>query len=157
MVLEEIVLRNLREAIAYVSQYERDFVREASDNSMREQDRELVAKRESLAKAESRVSELDFIIKRLYEDNVTGKLPDERFVKLSREYEVEQDNLKATAEAMRKELKHQEQKKGSIKSFIAATKKYTDLLELDATVLREFIDKIYVSDKDKNTKTQKSA
>ena len=155
VVLEEIVLRNLREAIAYVSQYERDFVREASDNSMREQDRELVAKKESLAKAESRVSELDFIIKRLYEDNVTGKLTDERFVKLSREYEIEQDNLKATAEAMRKELKHQEQKKGSIKSFIAATKKYTDLQELDATVLREFIDKIFVSDKDKNTKTRK--
>ena len=55
------------------------------------------------------------------------KLSDSRYEMLSKDYEVEQDNLKATAEAMRKELTHQEQKKGSIKSFITATNKYTDL------------------------------
>ena len=79
------------------------------------------------------------------EDNVTGKLTDERFIKLSREYELEQDNLKAMSEVLRKDLKQQEQNKTNVKSFIAAAKKYTDLAELDATVLREFIDKIKVS------------
>ena len=76
---------------------------------------------------------------------MTGKLTDERFIKLSRDYEVEQDATKTAAEVMRQELKQQEQKKGNVKSFIAATKKYTDLQELDATVLREFIDKIEIS------------
>ena len=66
-------------------------------------------------------------------------------MKLSREYELEQDNLKSMADVLRKDLKQQEQKKHNVKSFIAAVKKYTDLTELDATVLREFIDKIYVS------------
>jgi len=94
------------------------------------------------------------IIKRLYEDNVTGKLTDERFVKLSRDYEREQDEQKATIEATRRELKEQERSRANVKSFIAATKKYTDLQELDATVLREFIDKIYVSAVDKNAKTR---
>jgi len=154
VVLEEIVLRNLREAIAYVSRYEADFIREASDNSTREQDRELAAKRDALTKAESRVSELDLIIKRLYEDNFNGKLTDERFIKLSRDYEREQDEQKAVIEATRRELKERERSRTNVKSFIAATKKYTDLQELDATVLREFIDRIYISAVDKNAKTR---
>ena len=81
----------------------------------------------------------------LSEDNVTGKLTDERFIKLSREYEFEQNALIANAEVMRQDLKQQEQKKGDIKNFIAVTKKFTDLQELDATVLRECIDKIVIS------------
>ena len=107
--------------------------------------RELAQKKEAFAKAEKRISEIDLIIKHLYEDSTTGKLLDERFVKLSREYKLEQDNLKSMADVLRKDLKQQEQKKHNVKSFIAAAKKYTDLTELDATVLREFIDKIYVS------------
>ena len=79
------------------------------------------------------------------EDNVTGKLTDERFVKLSRDYEREQDEQKSVIEAMRRELKERERSRVNVKSFINATKKYTDLRELDATVLREFIDKIYIS------------
>ena len=93
------------------------------------------------------------IIKRLYEDNVTGKLTDERFIKLFRDYEFEQDNLKTTAETMRQELKQQEQKKGNVKSFIITTKKYTNLRELDATVLREFADRIFISATEKGNKT----
>jgi hypothetical protein len=144
-VLEQIVLDNLREAISHVSQNENEFVREASDVSLREQDKELSKKRGELQKAESRISELDNIIKRLYEDNVTGKLSDKRFVKLSREYEQEQSALKYTVDALICELKGKEEKKGNVKNFIAAVKKYTDLKELDATVLREFIEKIYIS------------
>jgi len=57
---------------------------------------------------------------------------------------------------MRQELKQQEQKKGSVKSFIATTKKYTDLQELDATVLREFADRIEISDNE-NGRGQKQS
>jgi DNA invertase Pin-like site-specific DNA recombinase len=152
--LEEIILRNLREAIAFVSRYEDDFIREASDMNMRERDRGLARKKDELAKAEKRIAELDAIIKHLYEDNISGKLTDERFVKLSRDYEREQDELKSFIEASRKELKEQEKKRTNVKDFIAATKKYTDIKELDATVLREFIEKIYVSEMDKQTKTR---
>ena len=154
MVLEEIVFQNLREAIAYVSQREKDFIREASDISMRELDCELSAKKETVAKAEKRVDELDLIIKRLYEDNVTGKLTDERFIKLSRDYEREQGEQKAIIEAMNRELKERERNRVNGKSFITATKKYTDLQDLNATVLRDFIDRIIVSAVDKKTKTR---
>ncbi|MDR1184719.1 MAG: recombinase family protein [Coriobacteriales bacterium] len=152
--LQEAILRDLREAIAYVSRYEKDFIREASEVSAQERDGELAKKKSELAKAERRTVELDTIIRHLYEDNVTGKLSDERFVKLSRDYEREQDELSATIKDTRTELKAREKKQTKVRDFIAVTKKYTDLKELDAAVLREFVEKIYVSEKDKATNEQ---
>jgi DNA invertase Pin-like site-specific DNA recombinase len=152
--LEEAILRDLREAIAYVSRNEADFIREASEMNAQERDGELARKKGELAKAERRCIELDAIIKHLYEDNVVGKLSDERFVKLSRDYEREQDRLTVSIEDTRKELKAQEKKRTNVRDFIAVTKKYTDLKELDAAVLREFIERIFVSEKDKTTKVQ---
>ena len=130
VVLYEIVLKNLREAIDYVTEYEAEFVQEAADSRLRERDAEFSRKRETLSKAESRIAELDNLFKHLYEDNVTGKLSDERFIKMSRDYELEQSNLKAMAEVLRKDLKQQEQQKTNVKAFIAAVKKYTDMQSL---------------------------
>lgn len=154
VVLHEIVLKNLREAIQYVTQHEAEFVQEAADSSLRERDAEFSRKRDTLAKAESRIVELDNIFKHLYEDNVTGKLSDDRFFKMSRDYELEQENLKSMAAALRKELKQQEQQKNNVKAFVSTVKKYTDMQELDASVLREFIDHIEVSHVDKKSKTR---
>jgi DNA invertase Pin-like site-specific DNA recombinase len=152
--LEEVILRDLREAIAYVSRFEKDFIRETSEISARERDNGLAKRKGELAKAERRCAELDAIIKHLYEDNVIGKLSDERFVKLSRDYEREQDGLSVAIKDTRKELKAQEKKRTNVRDFIAVTKKYTDLQKLDAAVLREFIERIFVSEKDKTTKEQ---
>lgn len=152
--IEEITLRNLREAIAYVSQNEHEFIRELSEISITERDRELAKGKAELVKAEKRIAELDVIFKRLYEDNISGKLTDERFIKLSGDYEREQDELKSLVDTLRRDIKEREKKKTDAKNFVAVTKKYTDLQELDAAVLREFIERIYVSEKDKQTKTQ---
>ena len=152
--LEEIVLRNLREAIAYVSGHEGEFVRELSEYSITERDRELAKGRAELARAEKRIVELDGIFKHLYEDNISGKLTDERFIKLSGDYEDEQGTLKAMADKLRADIKEREKKKTDAKNFVAVTKKYTDLQELDATVLREFVERIYIHERDKQAKTQ---
>ena len=154
VVLHEIVLRNLREAISYVSEHEAEFIQDAAESDMRDRDAEFVRKRETLAKADTRIAELDRIISRLYEDNVIGKLSDECFIKMSHDYELEQSNLKSMAEVLRKDLKQQEQQKTNVKAFIAAVKKYTDLQELDAAVLRAFIDRIEVSHVDKKSRTR---
>ena len=148
------MLNNLREAIQYVTEHEAEFIQEAADHSLRDRDAEFARKREAYAKAEQRIAELDRIISRLYEDNVMGKLSDERFVKMSHDYELEQSNLKSMADVLRKELKQQEQQKTNVKAFIAVVKKYTDMRELDATLLREFIDRIEVSQADRATKRQ---
>lgn len=154
VVLHEIVMRNLREAIEYVTQYEAEFIQEAADSRLRERDAEFSRKRETLSKAESRIAELDNLFKHLYEDNVTGKLSDERFIKMSRDYELEQENLKSMAEVLREEIKQQEKQKTNVKAFISVVKKYTDMQELDASILREFIDRIEVSHTDKKSKTR---
>ena len=146
VVLEEIVLRNLREAIQYVTQYEDDFVQRAADQSLRERDKELAQKKDTLAQSQKRIAELDVIIKRLYEDNISGKLSDERFIKLSRDYELEQTNLTNLVEHLRQEVKEQEKQKVNVRQFIAAVRKYTDMQQLDAYILREFVDKIYISE-----------
>ena len=154
VVLHEIVLRNLREAIEYVTQYEAEFIQEAADSRLRERDAEFSRKRETLSRAESRIAELDNLFKHLYEDNVTGKLSDERFIKMSSDYELEQENLKSMAEVLREEIKQQEKQKTNVKAFISVVKKYTDMQELDASILREFIDRIEVSHTDKKSKTR---
>ena len=138
----------------YVSEHEAEFIQDAAESDMRDRDAEFVRKRETLAKADTRIAELDRIISRLYEDNVIGKLSDERFIKMSHDYELEQSNLKSMAEVLRKDLKQQEQQKTNVKAFIAAVKKYTDLQELDAAVLRAFIDRIEVSHVDKKSRTR---
>ncbi|WP_101773822.1 recombinase family protein [Peptostreptococcus faecalis] len=145
MPLTEVVLQNLREAISYVTQYKDDFIREAAETDMRTRDKVLMQKKDALAQAEKRIIELDVIFKRIYEDNISGKLTDERFIKLSRDYELEQDNLKSTAKVLREEVKQQEKCKTNVKSFMAIANKYTDFTELDATILNEFVDKILIS------------
>ena len=154
IVLEEIVLRNLREAIQYVSQHEDDFIQQAADQSLREQNKELAQKKDDLSRSQKRIAELDVIIKRLYEDNISGKLSDERFIKLSHDYELEQMNLTNIVETLRQEIRKQEQQKVNVKQFIAVVRKYTDMQQLTASVLREFIDHIEVSQTDKQTKTR---
>ena len=71
--------------------------------------------------------------RRLTEDNISGKLSDERFIKLSRDYEQEQAQLKTIVETLGREVKQQEQKKTNVRKFISAVKKYTDMTQLDAT------------------------
>lgn len=110
---------------------------------MRERDAEFSRKRETLSKAETRIAELDNLFKHLYEDNVTGKLSDERFIKMSHDYEL-QSNLKAMAEVLGRN-QAAGKTKTNVKAFISAVKKYTDMQQLDAAMLREFIDRIEVS------------
>ena len=68
--MEEIVLRNLREAISYVTQYEDDFIQRAAERSLRERDKALAQKKAVLAQSEKCIAELDVIFKRIYEDRI---------------------------------------------------------------------------------------
>ena len=67
-------------------------------------------------------------------------------IKLSRDYELEQTNLTNLVEHLRQEVKEQEKQKVNVRQFIAAVRKYTDMQQLDASILREFVDKIYISE-----------
>ena len=151
VVVERIVLENLKEVIQYVSNYEDEFVRMVMDSDMRQRNRELSQKKKRLAEIQKRIGELDTIFQRIYEDNIIGKLSDERFMKMSKGYEDEQRTLQTEADEIQSELQQEEKKGVDVKRFLAIVKKYTDLTELTPEILREFIDKIIVHAPDKSS------
>lgn len=151
VVVERIVLENLKEVIQYVSNYEDEFVQMIMDSDMRQRNRELAQKKKRLAEIQKRIGELDTIFQRIYEDNIIGKLSDERFMKMSKGYEDEQHALQTEADEIQSELQQEEKKSVDVKRFLAIVKKYTDLTELTPEILREFIDKIIVHAPDKSS------
>ena len=151
VVVERIVLENLKEVIRYVSDYEDDFVRMIMDADMKQKSRELAQQKRRLAEIQKRIGELDTIFQRIYEDNIIGKLSDERFMKMSKGYEDEQRTLQAEADIIQNELQQEEKKSVDVKRFLAVVKKYTDLTELTPEILHEFVDRIIVHAPDKSS------
>ena len=111
----------------------------------------LKAKRKQLEKAEKRLQELDRLFMRTYEDNVAGKLSDERFAAMSSSYENEQQDLKAVVESLRQEIEVQEQQNQNLDLFIERVQKYANLDELTPYAAHELIKAIYVGAPDKSS------
>ena len=82
------------------------------------------------------------IFKRLYKDNIRGKLTDERFHKLSTDYETEQAGLQAQAAILRQEIEKAEGKNANVDRFLFVVRQYTDIPELTLRILHEFVEKI---------------
>ena len=90
---------------------------------LRQRDRDLAKRKRQLADSEKRITELDAIFKRLYEDNISGKLSDERFQKLSADYEKEEQDLKVLASSLRKEVELEESKSADVDRFLSVVER----------------------------------
>lgn len=106
--------------------------------------RKNVATLKELNAAEKRIAELSVIFKRLYEDNVCGRISDERFTELSAEYETEQHTLKERRTQLQAELARAKEAKANAEQFMEIVRNHTNFDELTHTLLREFVDKIIV-------------
>ena len=144
VILEELILENLREIVSFASRSKDEFVRLVMDSDLRQRDRDLAKRKRQLADSEKRITELDAIFKRLYEDNISGKLSDERFQKLSADYEKEEQELKVLASSLRKEVELEESKSADVDRFLSVVERYTDIPELTSCILHEFVEKIIV-------------
>lgn len=151
VVVEQLVLENLREVVSYVKTYEDEFVQMVMDADMKQKSKELAKKKRVLSDKEKRYTQLDSLFQRIYEDNVSGKLSDERFAKLSQGYEAEQKELQSEIETLRMELSQEEQQNVNVKSFLSTVKKYTEIPELTPEIVHEFIDCIIVHEADKSS------
>ncbi len=100
--------------------------------------------RQKLLNDERRFEEIDQIIQRLYEDNITGKLSDERFMKMSQNYEQEQSKLKDVISTAKQELSAQENQSMDISRFMQRIHKYTKMTELSVEIANELINKIII-------------
>ena len=94
--------------------------------------------------AQERIAEVSRIIKRLYEDNVNGKISDERFMELSADYEADQAELKKRAAALQAELDKTQAATDNAEKFMDIVRKHLAFEELTPTLLREMVEKIVV-------------
>ena len=102
------------------------------------------ASRKHLSKAEKRLNELDRLFIRIYEDNVSGRISDERFALMSKTYEDEQTELKKQIQSLRVEIERQGQQMDNLDRFIQVAGKYADLQSLTPYALREMVKTIYL-------------
>ena len=151
IVLKEIILGELNKMISFVKEDEDKFVQAAMDNSVQKQTSELSKAKKALKQAEKRIAELDRLFTRLYEDNVSGKISDERFSMMSTGYEDEQKKLRATVTELTAYLDTAEQKSADVTAFIRAVQKYEHITELTPEIMHELIEKIVVHAPDKSS------
>lgn len=142
--IEQAVLESMRRVFWYVQCFEKKFAEQMQNRSVEESRKELTKKRRELEKTEKRITELDTLFMRIYEDNVSGKLSDDRFALLSQTYETEQNEKEKLAETLRAEVEAGKRQTDDIEKFIVKVKKITEIKELTPELVHEFVSKIVV-------------
>lgn len=149
-VLGEIVLSEIKKLIALVKTDEKKFIQSALDKSEQNQSDELKRAKKLLKQSQKRILEIDKLFERLYEDNVAGKISDERFKMMSENYDAEQLQLKNTVAEMSLFIEKAEQKSSDITQFIEVVRKYTEITALTSEIMQELIERIEVHAPDKS-------
>lgn len=142
--LQNLILSAIQEVSAFVRHDEKEFlylVREETDAGI---EKEIKEQKKRLNKAEKRIAELDVLIKKLYEGNATGRIPDKHFDRMLADYDREQSELEQTVSELQQAITAQAQDYESPQKFVALVKRYTDFTELTAPMLNEFIEKVVV-------------
>lgn len=142
--LIEIVSDKLRQTIHECQLDQETFLKKIEQQSQAQFSKDNKHQRQQLQKDEHRSKEIDSIIQKLYEDNLLGKISDERFVKLSQSYEEEQHQLQASISDLTEKLAKQQEDNLNISKFMARISKYTKLPELTVEIVNELIDKIVI-------------
>lgn len=142
--LIEIVSGKLRQTIQEIHFDQEAFLKKLEQKSQAQFSKDNKRQRQQLQKDEYRSKEIDNIIQKLYEDNLLGKISDERFVKLSQSYEEEQKQLQASISDLTEKLAKQQEDSLNISKFMARISKYTELPKLTVEIVNELIDKIVI-------------
>lgn len=142
--LIEIVSDKLRQTIQEIHFDQEAFLKKLEQQSQAQFSKDNKRQRQQLQKDEYRFNEIDRIIQQLYEDNLLGKISDERFVKLSQSYEEEQEQLQTSISDLTEKLAKQQEDNLNISKFMARISKYTKLPELTVEIVNELIDKIVI-------------
>ena len=147
--LEEVVLGEIRRLTKFASLYEDEFVKAVIGHSQQAEQTDRKLKEKELKTLLARDEELDGLFERIYEDNVSGKLSDDRFAKMSRRYEDEQKELAEKIKKLRSEIEKQSRRSMTTDMFIGLVRKYTRARKLTPRMLNELIEKIEVFNAEK--------
>ena len=147
--LEEVVLGEIRRLTKFASLYEDEFVKAVIGHSQKVEQTDRKLKEKELKTLLARDEELDGLFERIYEDNVSGKLSDDRFAKMSRRYEDEQKELSEKIKKLRSEIEKQSSRSMTTDMFIGLVRKYTRARKLTPRMLNELVEKIEVFNAEK--------
>ena len=147
--LEQVVLGEIRRLTKYAGLYEDNFLKEVIGHSRQAEETERRLKEKELKSLLARDDELDGLFERIYEDNVSGKLSDDRFAKMSRRYEEEQKELSEKIKKLRSEIEKQSSRATSTDMFVSIVRKYTRARKLTPRMLNELVEKIEVYNAEK--------
>jgi len=151
VVIRELVLDAIRCISRYVCENEAEFIKKVREASTVKQEETAKTHKKQLVKNERRIAELDNLFKKVYEDNVNGKLSDERYEQLSGSYEIEQRELKVQSVELQAELENFNADSVKADNFIEIVRHYTEFEELTTPMLNEFIHRILVHEADKSS------
>ena len=147
--LEQVVLGEIRRLTKYAGLYEDDFLKEVIGHSRQAEETERRLKEKELKSLLARDDELDGLFERIYEDNVSGKLSNDRFAKMSRRYEEEQKEFSEKIKKLRSEIEKQSSRATSTDMFVSIVRKYTRARKLTPRMLNELVEKIEVYNAEK--------
>ena len=155
---EDVVLSLVSEMLKSIAEYAKhdraEFVRVVQEAQSSQQTAEVKKQRTRLATAKQRVSELEVLLCKIYEDNILGKLSDSRYATLDAQYEKEQTELTAEISVLEKAIKSYEKHEKDADRFIALIDKYENFDKLTIAMLNEFIEKILVHERDRKGSIQ---
>ena len=148
-ILKELVLENIKQVLSYIRSYEDLFIKQKLETSLEEQKKINSTNQKLLSQYEKRIKDIDNLIQHIYEDNIFGKITDERFTTLSLNYEKEQKELKSKVKELASMLDTTKQQELYLTSFVSKVKQYTEISELTPEIINELISKIYVYQSEK--------
>ncbi len=155
--LEQVVLYEINRLASFANEYEADFLKAMLGRSAKVADNDRARKQRELDGLVARDKELDALFERLYEDNVSGKIDDARFAKMSKRYEQEQGDIAGKVKALRLELKKTEGQRMDVEEFLETVRRYTNATTVTQRMVAELIDHIdvYHAEKQDGITTQR--
>ena len=142
--VKQLILETIQYALKSVRMDEAAFIKSMRSASQVRDKGEVKKLKSDLVKKEKRFADLDLLIKKVYEDNAMGKLPDRRYEMLSSDYEKEQQEIEISMREIQEKLMQFEEDTDRTEEFLLLVHKYTDIQELTPAIINEFVDKVLI-------------
>lgn len=147
--IEAALLYSIQQVTSFDKEHEAEFIKLVTKTNAKAAESEIRESKKEYEQAIRRMNKLDSFIQKLFKDNAEGKISDERFLKMSATYESEQNELQERVTVLEGIINEAKEKATNVNSFLDIVHKYTDIQELDAEIIRTFIEKVYVYQNEK--------
>ncbi|MBQ7373722.1 MAG: recombinase family protein [Clostridia bacterium] len=142
-----LIKNDIQYTIKFATENKEEFMSILKERAKAKSKRELASYIDGKEQAEKRIKALDKIIQNLYEDKVGGKISEERYMKMSDNYEAEQKTLTESLNYLKAEIEKAKTQYDNIQRFMAIVKRYSDFDEITPEILRAFVDKVIINEK----------